>query len=201
MEGYPLEGYEDYQNNSDLEIEGFYNSSRRLNDENTVNHKNEMEQKLSDYQVTNFYNDSDRKKYMKSLDHPGLSACGNKDGYGSFIDTESNLLQSTLTNPKYKQQLITRPFKGWPYMGAGETHIVNPDLYSRITSGADTRTKKAADSLSGVSIDRFIPMVPCLASNVQNTEHIIPEYWVRGGESSRAQIQNIDYYKLCGIKR
>jgi hypothetical protein len=138
---------------------------------------------------------------MNSLEHVGISAQGNKDGYGDVIDTESTLLQSIMTNPKFKQQLVTRPFKGWPYMGAGETHIVNPDLYSKLQNGTDTRTKKASDALAGVSIDRFIPLVPCLADNVQKTEHIIPEYWVRGGESSRAHIQNIDYYKLCGIRR
>jgi len=199
MEGYPLGNELDEQN--DMDFQGFHTSTRRRDEDCHKTYRREQEQKISDYNVTNFYNDSDRKKYIKSLDHVGLSAQGNKDGYGNFIDTESNLLQSTLTNPRYKQQLITRPFKGWAYMGAGETHIVNPDLYSRITSGTDTRTKKASDALAGVSIDRFIPMVPCLAENVQNTEHIIPEYWVRGGESSRAQIQNIDYYKLCGIRR
>ena len=68
-------------------------------------------------------------------------------------------------------------------------------------SGNDTRVKKAADTLAGVSIDRFIPLVPCLQENIQNPEHIIPQYWVRGGESSRSYIQNIDYYKLCGIKK
>ena len=198
MEGYPIDGNDLNQN---TEFKGFHNSSRRINDGSSIDYKNLVDEKYSNYAVTNFYNDNDRQKYMQSLDHVGLSANGNKDGYDNVIDMESNLMQSTMTNPKYKQQLITRPFKGWPYMGAGSTHIVNPDLYSRLSSGTDTRTKKAADALAGVSIDRFIPLVPCLAENVQNTEHIIPEYWVRGGESSRAHIQNIDYYKLCGIKR
>ena len=130
-----------------------------------------------------------------------MAAHSNKDGYDKYVDTESNLLKPSLTNSRDKQQLVTRAFKGLPYMGAGETHIVNPELYSKLSSGTDTRVKKASDALAGVSIDRFIPLVPCLADNVQNTEHIIPEYWVRGGESSRAHIQNVDYYKLCGIRR
>lgn len=198
MEGHPIDGYDSEE---DIDFKGFNNGTRRINEESQINYRNQQSQKFSDYNTTNFYDDANRKQFIKSLDHVGFSAQNNKDGYGSFIDTESNLQQSTLTNPKYKQQLITRPFKGWAYMGAGETHVVNPDLYSRLTAGTDTRTKKAADSLSGVSIDRFIPLVPCLAENVQNTEHIIPEYWVRGGESSRAHIQNIDYYKMCGIRR
>jgi len=198
MEGYPIDG-----NNciEDTNFKGFNNNTRRNNEGSSINYKKEQDKKFSNYKIANYYNDFNREKFLKSLDHVGISTQSNKDGYGRVIDMESNLLQSTMTNPKIKQQLTTRPFKGWPYMGAGETHIVNPDLYSKITSGTDTRVKKAADSLAGVSIDRFIPLVPCLAENVQNTEHIIPEYWVRGGESSRAHIQNIDYYKLCGIKR
>ena len=83
----------------------------------------------------------------------------------------------------------------------GETHIDQTDVYSRLVSGAETRVKKATDVLSGVSIDRFIPMVPCLEKNIQNTDHIIPEYWIRGGESRRAYSQNVDYFKMCGIQR
>ena len=197
MEGSPIYGDE----NDQIEFKGFHNNTRRSNEGSSIDYKKKQDSKFSNYNLTNYYSDKERKQYLNSLEHVGLSAQGNKDGYGDVIDTESTLMQSIMTNPKFKQQLVTRPFKGWPYMGAGETHIVNPDLYSKLQNGTDTRTKKAADALAGVSIDRFIPLVPCLADNVQNTEHIIPEYWVRGGESSRAHIQNIDYYKLCGIRR
>lgn len=198
MEGSPI--YGDDEDNQ-CQFQGFNSNTRRSNEGSTLNFKKMQEKKFSNYNITNFLDNNTRGNYIKSLDHVGISASNNKDGYGMVIDTESNLIQPVMTNPRIKQQLTTRPFKGWPYMGAGDTHIVNPDLYSKMSSGADTRTKKAADALAGVSIDRFIPLVPCLAENVQNTEHIIPEYWVRGGESSRAHIQNIDYYKLCGIKR
>jgi len=198
MEGAPIDGNDLMQN---TEFQGFHSNTRSLNDKNCKSYKEKLDEKYGSYNIMNFYKDNDRQNFIKSLDHVGLSAQKNKNGYGNMIDMESNLKQSILTNPKQKQQLTTRPFKGWPYMGAGATHIVQPDTYSKLMSGTDTRTKKAGDALSGVSIDRFIPLVPCLADNVQNTEHIIPEYWVRGGESSRAQIQNIDYYKLCGIRR
>ena len=196
MQGYPIQ-----ENMNDTEFQGFNNNTRRLMEGETISYKQHQDAKYSSYHTTNYYNDNDRKKYLNSLGHLGMAADKNKDGYGSYIDTESHLKKSSITNPKLKQQLTSRPFKGWPYMGAGETHIVNPNLYSRLSSGTDTRVKKAADTLAGVSIDRFIPLVPCLADNVQKPEHIIPEYWVRGGESSRAYIQNIDYYKMCGIKR
>jgi len=195
MQGYPIN-----DGDNEIEFQGFNNSTRRNMDGNAISYKDMQDKRYSNYSTTNYYNDADRQKYLKSLNFVGMAANKNKDGYGKFIDTESQLIQASLTNPKVKQQLATRPFKGWPYMGAGETHIVNPDLYSRLSSGTDTRTKKAGDAISGASLDRFIPLVPCLASNVQNPEHIIPEYWVRGGESSRAIIQNVDYLKMCGFK-
>ena len=178
----------------------FNTGTRRNEDDGMVSFKDDMDKKFASYTTMNFYNDNSRQKYMKSLDNVGMSATNNRDGYGGQVDTESGLLKSALTNDKMPQQLETRPYNV-PYMGAGETHIVQPEVYSRLVSGAETRVKKATDALSGVSIDRFIPMVPCLAKNVQNTDHIIPEYWIRGGESSRAYIQNVDYFKMCGIQR
>jgi len=196
MQGYPIQ-----DNMNESQFQGFNNNTRRSMEGHNISYKQQQDAKYSSYSTTNYYNDNDRKKYLNSLDYVGMAADKNKDGYGVYVDTESNLKQSSMTNPKVKQQLSVRPFKGWPYMGAGETHILDPNLYSRLSSGTDTRVKKAVDSLAGASIDRFIPLVPCLADNVQKPEHIIPEYWVRGGESSRAYIQNIDYYKMCGIKK
>ena len=196
MQGYPIQ-----EKMNETQFQGFNNNTRRNMEGASISHKEQQDAKYSSYHTTNYYNDGDRKKYLNSLGHLGMSADKNKDGYGNYIDTESSLKASSLTNPKVKQQLAARPFKGWPYMGAGATHIVNPNLYSKLSSGTDTRVKKAADTLAGVSIDRFIPLVPCLAENVQKPEHLIPEYWVRGGESSRAHIQNVDYYKMCGLKK
>lgn len=194
--GSPLTDYD-----SIIGREGSFNTGTRRNEDNgMISFKDNMDKKFASYTTMNFYNDNSRQKYMKSLDNVGMSATNNRDGFGSNVDTESDLLKSVLTNDKMRQPLATRPYNV-PYMGAGETHIVQPEVYSRLVSGAETRVKKATDALSGVSIDRFIPMVPCLAKNVQNTDHIIPEYWIRGGESSRAYIQNVDYFKMCGIQR
>jgi hypothetical protein len=184
----------------DLQNNSFNTGTRRSEEDGMISYKQIRDTKFSSYNTTNFYGDNTRQNYFKSLDNVGMSANLNKDGYGNNIDTESGLMKSVLTNDKIPQQLQTRPYN-IPYMGAGETRIVQPELYSKLTSGTETRVKKASDALSGVSIDRFIPLVPCLANNVQNTEHIIPEYWIRGGESSRAHIQNVDYFKMCGIQR
>lgn len=184
----------------DLQNNSFNTGTRRSEEDGMISYKQIRDTKFSSYNTTNFYGDNTRQNYFKSLDNVGMSASLNKDGYGNNIDTESGLMKPVLTNDKIPQQLQTRPYN-ITYMGAGETRIVQPELYSKLTSGTETRVKKASDALSGVSIDRFIPLVPCLANNVQNTEHIIPEYWIRGGESSRAHIQNVDYFKMCGIQR
>jgi hypothetical protein len=185
---------------TDSTFQGFNHNTRRNMEGCSLSNKEIQDKKFASYRTTNF-NNNDRDGYMKSLDNRGISASKNKDGYAKMIDMESKLKQSSITNYKEKQQLQSREIKGSPYMGAGQTQIINPVLYSKLVSGNDTRVKKAGDTLAGISIDRFIPLVPCLKDNIQNPEHIIPQYWVRGGESSRAYIQNIDYYKLCGIEK
>ena len=185
-----------YKNNSYLLNTGF------VNDEEEMASKDLQSNQYSQYMTSNYNCENQgRDNYYNSLNHLGMFT-NNKSSYGNYIDTESKLKNSSITNNKEKNSklLNSRPFGTVPFMGAGETHIVNPDLYSKLVSGTDTRVKKASDSLSGVSIDRFIPLVPCLAENVQNTSHIIPKYWVRGGESSRADLQNSDYYAMCGFE-
>ena len=87
------------------------------------------------------------------------------------------------------------------FLGRGESTLKMPDLKSRLIVGEDTSQSRACNTLSGISIDRFTPLVPCLEENVQNTKHIVPEYWVRGGMSTRNIIRNIDYMRTCGFKK
>ena len=180
----------------------FLSSTGFINDKEEQWSKDLQSKNYSNYVTSRPINSNNgRNCYLSSLNHLGMYT-NNKSSYGNYIDTESKLKSSKITNEKEKNKklLNSRPFPTIPFMGAGETHIVNPDLYSKLVSGTDTRVKKAGDSLAGVSIDRFIPLVPCLADNVQNPVHIIPEYWVRGGESSRADLQNCDYFSMCGFE-
>jgi hypothetical protein len=57
------------------------------------------------------------------------------------------------------------------------------------------------NSVSSYSANNFIPLVPEIQENIQNIDHIIPTFWVRGGMSSRTVVRNIDYLKSCGISR
>lgn len=164
-------------------------------------------QKIANYHTKNMMNsDNNRSGYMNSMMEIGNFPTGDYNGFPNAVTKESELRNgisgNSITQQKEKNSklLMSRPFNVG-YMGAGQTYVKDVALNSQIVQGVDTRVKKSADSLSGVSMDRFIPLVPCLEKNVQDTKHIIPEYWVRGGMSTRGLIQNIDYYKMCGIKR
>jgi hypothetical protein len=125
----------------------------------------------------------------------------NYDIKGSNIDNNTILRNGTLRDEKSRKELDTRLFPGAPYLSSGQSVLKNTDLSSRLLYGEDTRTKKSANAISSYSADNFIPLVPSIAENIQNVEHIIPTFWVRGGMSSRSVIRNIDYLKSCGLKR
>ena len=86
-------------------------------------------------------------------------------------------------------------------MGKGSGVMEYTDVNSQLNFGEDTRTKKSNNNIAAFSADNFIPLVPHIANNIQDPKHIIPEYWVRGGMSSRVVTNNIDYLKSCGFKK
>jgi hypothetical protein len=116
---------------------------------------------------------------------------------------ESTILRNGKLQNLQKRELDTRLFPGAPLLLSGvEGHSIseNVDLSSKLKYGEETRKSKSANGLSSYSADNFIPLVPSIAENIQNVDHIIPTYWVRGGMSSRSVIRNIDYLKSCGKK-
>jgi len=132
-----------------------------------------------------------------------------RDGYGwtsvdgCNVDVDSSLRNAhNLTNMRYIQQLYTPPYKTVPYMGRGP--LADAALEIILQSGEDTSQKKQCNTLSGVYIDRFVPLVPCLEQNIQNPVHLVEEVasrdWIRGGIPSRDIVRNTDYLKKCGYK-
>ncbi len=116
-------------------------------------------------------------------------------------DLRNGCLGNVITHTGARQELNVRPYRTVPYMGTCRAPLMEPDVYSELISGESTRTGKGCNTLAGVTIDRFTPMVPCLYYNIQNPKHYIPKYWVRGGMDSRAYVRNIDYLRACGIKQ
>lgn len=146
-----------------------------------------------------------RDQFLQSVNQRGLFQTSNRDGRGEFVNKESDLRNGingniiTSNKEKSDKQHETRLFIGSPFLGRGETILKKPDIKSKLLYGEITSTPKSINSLSGVSINRFIPLVPTISYNIQNTDHIIPEYWVRGGMPTRNNTKNINYIKSCGL--
>tara|TARA_B100001057_G_C22435458_1_gene789107 strand:- start:21 stop:578 length:558 start_codon:yes stop_codon:yes gene_type:complete len=130
---------------------------------------------------------SNRGHYLESVNQTGLYQSSNRDGQGTFVGVDSDLRNgingNILTSLKEKsdKQTETRLFIGAPFLGSGQTILKNPDIKSKLLYGEMTNSGKYDNSLSGVTINRFTPMIPSIEYNIQNVDHIIPEYWVRGG--------------------
>lgn len=167
--------------------------------------KNRCNNQIYDYNfIPSVYNTIDNKSrdsYIDSTKIVGLMQDNNFDLNGKFVDNESELRIGVVRDDKSRRELATRLFPGAPFLSSGQSVLKNPDLSSRLKYGEDTRTKKSANAISSYSADNFIPLVPSIAENIQNVDHIIPTFWVRGGMSSRSVLRNIDYLKSCGLKR
>jgi hypothetical protein len=99
--------------------------------------------------------------------------------------------------PKCPQQLFERPYKSVPYMGRG---VLMVDQDSELKFAEDSRTKRSNNTLSGVTVPNyFLPLLPYLEYNVQNTTHIIEEEqgWIRSGAPSRLIVRDSDYSIRC----
>ena len=113
-----------------------------------------------------------------------------RDGFGcvgprgKHVDKDSYLkYNSLLTHHGAK---ITLPHSGFltvPYMGNG---CRSTSQHPRLEAEYSYAPKS---TLCTSTRSRFVPMVGCLANEIQNTEHIIPEDvhsgWYRGGYPSR----------------
>lgn len=114
-------------------------------------------------------------------------------------DSEFKLNENQITSNKSKcgKLLQARPYATTPYMGSGKTCALYPNVESKLKFSEITTVPKSVNSLSGITIDRFIPLIPCIEDNIQDTNHLIPTRWVRGGEDTRAVLRNVDYRKQC----
>jgi hypothetical protein len=161
------------------------------------NSNNKCNNQIFDYQFL----PSIKSSYIDSTNIVGVIQDNNFDLNGNYIDNNTELRNGALRDEKSRRELETRIFPGAPFLSSGQSILKNPDLSSRLKYGEDTRTKKSANAISSYSADNFIPLVPSIAENIQNVDHIIPTFWVRGGMSSRSVLRNIDYLKSCGLKR
>lgn len=145
--------------------------------------------------------DTNRNNYINSTRTVGILQDSNYDIRGKNINESTLLRNGNIQNTGSRRELDTRIFPGSPLLSTGQSELKNTDLSSRLKMGEETRVPKSANSVSEYSANNFIPLVPSIAENIQNVDHIIPTFWVRGGMSSRSVIRNSDYLKSCGINK
>lgn len=104
--------------------------------------------------------------------------------YVSKIEDES-ILKYSMSNTRCgeKMRLPHTGFLTVPYMGGDRRSLEHhPRLETEITF-APKSTLNVGDR------NRFVPLVGCIAENIQHPQHIIPEEnqddWVRGGYPTR----------------
>ena len=117
---------------------------------------------------------------------------------GCKVDDDSKVrLGGEMTNPRIINQLFERPYLTVPYMGNG---CYYPDKESRLIQSEQTGEKRSCNVLSGVTIDNyFTPMLESLKKDIQDPRLLIEETngWVRGGVSTRKNLKDIDYKRVC----
>lgn len=183
------------------------NALTRLNDDYT-----EKESKIrNNHTIANYQyfrpKAVNRNNYLDSVTRVGIYQNNNRDGRGQMVDNESGLLNGkrgntlTSTGKKSGKQLPTRVFPGAPFLGSGHSTLQNVDVKSELMSGLQTSTAKSTGALAGVTINRFIPLLPCIRDNIQDPNHIVPTFWVNGGESTRNVVNNVDYLKRCSLSQ
>lgn len=121
------------------------------------------------------------------------------DGVGEAppdkVDDSSKLRHGYGWHPRGKNQLKTRV-----YQASADLSGANIDKMPEepaITWGDSTFNRSSA--LSGVTIDRFEPLIPDIHKEVQNPDHIVPTAWVRGGQDTRTQTRTLSYIGAQGF--
>lgn len=165
-------------------------SSNDLNRQTSIN--------LDDCEVDSRdrYNDSQAKYTLLNFADNEIAA---------VIGDDSNLRYGVLGNlqtaPHHKYEKIpvcTAPLSlTSPYMGAGSAGSTIPDQEPRAET---TSKRKTCNGISGLAINRFVPLIPELQDSIQDPRHLIESGWIRGGMHTRMTIRNADYLKSCGIK-
>ena len=117
-----------------------------------------------------------------------------------YVNQESDLFMSELTNQRALQQLFTRPYVGF-YCGPSMHSLGHKDLETALQQGLLTNLRqKPCEACRGVSMYRYTPLPQY--GNPQREEVIIPPPvenggWVRGGLPTRDFVRRVDYSKRC----
>jgi hypothetical protein len=182
----------------------FDNFARLADDQCALIARELQNRSMGDYMLFNTYQTSicnkDKTKFEEFVaNNPNLRY---KDGAGFLnscvVDSDSKLRNGTkLTHDKEKIQLTSRWHQAVPSFNKGGL-IVNVD--TRMKMAEDTTVIRECDKVTEKDFNRFIPLPPCLASSIQNPQHIIQPF-VRGGEPTRQYVQDSQWLSSCGFQK
>jgi hypothetical protein len=178
-----------------------YFEENKLSQDNCALLTKQLQNKsITDYNLYNSYVTStcdDKALIDYTLEYPNLRW---KDGFGNVsgctVDKDSEIRNNAkLTNFREKEQLCTRWYQAVPNFGRGG---LIPNVESRLILGEDTSDIRSCDIVSEKNFDRFIPLIGCMSSTIQNPENIILPF-ERGGKITRDYVRDDEYLKQCGF--
>lgn len=121
------------------------------------------------------------------------------DGVGEappeHVDQSSELRHGYGWHSRGKVQLNPRVYQGPADLSGANIESMAEE--PSIIWGESTFNRHSA--LSGVTIDRFDPLVSELEKNIQDPEHIVPTAWVRGGQDTRAETRTLSFVGSQGF--
>lgn len=110
---------------------------------------------------------------------------------GCLIDVSNKLkIGSTQSNPKERITLQQRPYLTVPYLGRGK---YDADAEFALRQGQLSLASERKSISTSADMDilqyKYVPQIPSLRNNIQNSSNIIEESaqsgWIRGGMSTR----------------
>lgn len=122
----------------------------------------------------------------------------NRSGMLKNIDNHSNMQNGKIGNTmtankgRLNKSLPTRVFAGNPHKKSQIHQTMNVDVSSKLIQGKMITKNRRTDSLSGITIDRFIPLVDKLKNDVKNASQSINNE-LRRGKNTRNTLRSIRY--------
>lgn len=153
-----------------------------INDPCYMQRNNRSNQKINDLRFETFNSTLDAV-----LGKVGVYQSRGIDYNGEKVNIDSQMRLSQQIKDKSKSCINSRPFLTVPYMGPGQTSVINSDLHSSLIMTETSRQK-----LSEIDDPRFIPLLPSLRSEQGQVEP-----FCRSGVSSRGVRRALDYKKEC----
>jgi hypothetical protein len=179
-----------------------YDLENRLNnDECALADRDRQSLEAAQYGLANFYPSNVPACSTKAAE---LSNCyvnlHFRDGYGNanacVIDADSAArLGAKQTNSPHKLELKARVFHGHPHLERGQ---ILPSKESTLIHSEISRDRVPCAATTEKTIDRFVPLIPCLLETVQNPDTIVIDDWQWGGSDTRAFVRDEDLLVKCG---